>query len=440
MAGHGVFMKRALVSCGLVLGSIVFTAGCIQGGGGGDGGAGAAGGGDGGSAGAGGEGGQGAGGGATTTSTSNGTIDTGSTTGNPPCDAGGASTDDDMDGFSEVQGDCDDCNPLANPNAIEVASLPGQLPADEDCDGQVDEARAVCDTGLALDDASPVNAAKAIDICKLSSGPGDWGLVSAAWVLSDGAAAPATPEYHLGHGILDTFGPNVAVRFGDNLLALSSGTARRPADPGYVDINYAKGYQSGQPAGFPKESPACPGVSSGAPNDSAALEVSLRAPSNATGLAFDFSFYTHEFPAWVCTSFNDLFVAMLAPTPAGQTDGNISFDSMGNTLSVNSAFLEACGCAAGPPCSAGGKTYTCALGTDPLVGNGFGTPQMGGEGGAATGWLTTTAPVAAGDTVTLRFAIHDSADGILDSTVLTDNFRFLGEGAPFVQTVPVQDQ
>lgn len=398
---------------------------CIGGGGGGEGG-------DGGSAGDGGSGAAaGSGGGTTTSDTGTTTSDTGTTT-SGPCTSG-PDDDADADGFTVAEGDCNDCDPAVNPNAIEILSLPGQIPTDEDCDAQVDEPRDACDTGLAIDDPSPESAAKAIDICKVSSGPDDWGLVSAAWVLSDGAPAPALPKYDVGHGILDDFGPNVGVRFGANLLALSTGTARRPNDPDYADTSFVKNYQSGQPDGFPKENPACPGVLTGPALDAAALEVQLRAPSNATGLAFDFAFYTHEFPYYICTAYNDLFVAMLSPTPAGQTDGNISFDSMGNTVSVNSAFLEACSCAGGPPCQVGGLTYTCPLGTNPLVGNGFDGATSGTENGA-TGWLTTTAPVAAGETLSLRFAIHDSTDTLLDSTVIADNFRFIAQGNVVVQT------
>jgi hypothetical protein len=37
--------------------------------------------------------------------------------------------------------------------------------------------------------------------------------------------------------------------------------------------------------------------------------------------------------------------------------------------------------------------------------------------------------------VTLRFAIYDSGDGVLDSSVVIDNFRWLSS-APTVATAP----
>ncbi len=46
----------------------------------------------------------------------------------------GANTDDDNDGFTEQQGDCDDAQPLSHPGADEVNDG-----ADNDCDGDIDE-------------------------------------------------------------------------------------------------------------------------------------------------------------------------------------------------------------------------------------------------------------------------------------------------------------
>jgi hypothetical protein len=46
----------------------------------------------------------------------------------------GLATDDDLDGFTENQGDCDDLNALAYPGAPEAANG-----IDDDCDGAIDE-------------------------------------------------------------------------------------------------------------------------------------------------------------------------------------------------------------------------------------------------------------------------------------------------------------
>lgn len=286
-----------------------------------------------------------------------------------------------------------------------------------------------CDAALAIDSDDPLDAAKAIGICT--------SVTSASWVLPDGNPPPGDPDFDLGHGILTGFGPNVNVQEGSALLALSSGTARQPNDPGYKSVNgFSKGYQSGHPQGFPKESPACPGTTTGTPNDGTGLELELSVPSFATAFAFDFKFYTYGWPSYICSTFNDFFVALLSPIPQGQTDGNVSFDSQGNPMSVNNGFLQVCGCTGGPPCSAGGKTFDCPYGNTELMGTGFGADTAGADHGA-TPWLATEVPAVPNSAVTLRFATYDSGDGVLDSTVLIDNFRWLSTSVSAVTSTVV---
>ena len=60
-----------------------------------------------------------------------------------------------------------------------------------------------------------------------------------------------------------------------------------------------------------------------------------------------------------------------------------------------------------------------------IAGTGYDDDDGGGEPiGASTGWLTTTAPIAPGEDVTLRFVIFDEGDGIYDSAALIDNFQW----------------
>jgi hypothetical protein len=44
--------------------------------------------------------------------------------------------------------------------------------------------------------------------------------------------------------------------------------------------------------------------------------------------------------------------------------------------------------------------------------------------GGATGWMTLTAPVTPGETITLRFVVFDVTDAIYDSQLLGDHFRW----------------
>jgi hypothetical protein len=283
---------------------------------------------------------------------------------------------------------------------------------------------APCDGGIAIDSEDPTAAARALGICKDAADDQDWGLIDARWTAADGGDPTDDPDWSLGHGLLGDFG-DVSPREGQRMLALSSGAARAPGDNDFVSpAGFDKGYISPSPAGFPKPAPACPGVVTGATHDDVALELVLRAPPEARALAFDFDFFTFEWPDYVCSEFNDYFVALLAPAPTGQSDGNISFDSDGNSVSVNNALVRVCDCANGPPCAAPPLVprieYDCAEGAGELADTGF-------ETHAATSWLATEAPVEPGGELTLRFAVWDSGDGVLDSTVVIDAFRWLGD-------------
>jgi hypothetical protein len=294
--------------------------------------------------------------------------------------------------------------------------------------GIIADPAAPCDDELALDDADPLNAARAVEICSKASDNG-WGIVSAKWTQLDGTPPPVDPElalYHLGHGLVASFGA-VETEVGERMLALSSGTARQPTDPDWVATVDADGLLGGlqkqylceYPMGLPQAASACTGVASGDPNDSIALELELRAPEQAKGFSFRFDFHTSEWPNYICSEYNDAFVALLSPAPADHPNGNVSFDTKNNPISVNAAFVRVCDCEGGPPCLAGSKSFACDLGAEPLLGTGF-------ETHAATGWLRTQALVTGGETITLRWAIHDSGDGQLDSTILIDDFTWLG--------------
>ena len=328
--------------------------------------------------------------------------------------------DEDGDGFSVAEGDCNDCDPNVNPGAIEVVDTdPDEMgnipePADEDCDGAIDNVPPPCDGAMAIDDNDPLNGAGAMGLCKIAQTPTDWGIVSANYVRADGVPAAS----NLQHGLLFDFGPNVAPQEGSQMLVLSTGHSRIPGQPDVCgNLSCTPAGAGTAPAGFPQDVPACPGLSN--INDDIALEVTLRAPTNATGYSYNFSFYSFEYPEWVCTEYNDQYIALVDPPPMGAINGNISFDSNTNPVSVNIAFFEVC---------AG-----CPLGTAELAGNGFDTWDDAG----ATSWLVTTAPVTGGEEVTIRFAIWDTGDALWDSTVLIDNFQWIADGGTVsVGTVP----
>jgi hypothetical protein len=346
---------------------------------------------------------------------------------NPP-DADG-----DGDGFTQNEGDCNNCDPNANPGAVEVIvtepDMDGNLPepADEDCDGDKDEVE-ICDMGLALDDQDPMNGARAIDICQQAlAGDKKWGVLESAYVRANGAATVASLQV----GILKNFGPNVNVQKGERLLALSSGYGRLPGDPNEcASSSCSTSFGNPPPPGFPQDVPGCAGLSN--INDDIALQLKLRAPKNATGYKYLFKFYSFEFPEYVCTSYNDQYIALVTPPPMGSINGNISFDSAANPVSVNVAFFDVCdpngkfnyasvcgGCKPAP------NPY-CPSGTNELMGNGFGGEWFGDAGG--TSWLQTLAPIGPGEEFTIRFAIWDTGDSSLDSTVVLDGFEWIATG------------
>ncbi len=367
------------------------------------------------------------------------TVGTGGHGGGSACDPGSPSVDDDLDGVSEEDGDCNDCDPNANPNAIEVIADPGSMtdPADEDCDGAVDEPFEPCDDGLALDSVDPYEAARALDLCQLAGDGADWGVVSALYVNADGT--PARPTVNV--GLLPKLGDHLVPRAGSTMLGLSSGHARDPSQPDNCG-GLACGIKNGgvAPPGFPQPVPGC--VTPSDINDDVALEVVLRPPSNALGYAFDFAFFSSEFPRWVCTGFNDQFVVLADPAPRGSVNGNVAFDDEGHPVSVNLTHFDHCDpvgiadyalqCVG--PCPSPPDPY-CPHGPELLAGTGFDVWTAPGRAGS-TGWLTTTAPITPGEALRIRFAIWDAGDSALDSTVVIDHVRWLAKAAA-VETVPL---
>ncbi len=329
--------------------------------------------------------------------------------------------DHDGDGASYNAGDCLDCDPAVGPGAFD---WPGNL-KDEDCNGIVDDGILSCDTGLALASADPKDHARAIGLCQFTTAAEKkWGVIEAKLVQADATSAPASPQY----GILPQFGnASNNPREGSRLAAYSSGTARRPIDPSYVNPN-GSGYNPGTtvsyPTGFPKNSASCPTAGGGA-NDSSGLWLKIRVPTNALSFKYRFRFFSAEYPEWVCTYFNDIFIALLygSQNPYTATKSyNISFDSNNNPVSVNVGFFDIPG---GPN----------VINHADLIGTGMDGSCSGQSCGGATNWLMSSAPVTPGETITMHFSIWDTGDYAWDSTVLIDGWEWSPTTAS-IETLP----
>lgn len=353
--------------------------------------------------------------------------------------------DHDGDGWSYNTGDqgggvSKDCDGLSNPGAYDFAGNG----VDENVDGTPDNEVAICDAGLALNSADPNDHARAIELCKFTTAGATgaaktWGVVSAALVQADGSSAPAALQY----GIVPSFGTTTtldpmfgvainAPRKGQRMAVYSSGTARRPGDAGFVNPSgqygsYSFNTYAAPPPGHPQNKAGCP--SGTAAYDSAGLKLQIRVPTNAKSFSYNVHFFSSEYPEWVCTSYNDAYIALLSSLhPLVQANlgapryGNITFDLSGAPVSVNVGFFSV-------PGSPTGNSPV-------LTGTGYDGNCGGGQiCGGSTNWLLTQAPVLAGETITFHNSIWDTGDHVWDSTVLVDNWQWSASPSG-IQTLP----
>jgi hypothetical protein len=338
--------------------------------------------------------------------------------------------------------DCNDDEPLVGPHAVEV---PGDG-VDNNCDGRIDEEPPTCEENLGT---TADDFAKAIGLCS---------FVSGSQFIHGSPRARA---------IRASFGNEWAPQLGSRMIQLSSGLA--------VDLNENPSYRPqighdfGETTSHPLYSPprcGTPGTCSWLSpcasgqscvsgmcipmaKDLSELKLTLKVPQNAFSFSFQFNFFSAEYPEFVCTKFNDRFIALLEsegldPTelPSGQcTAGttkptcNISYDEKGQPVTINNAFFDVCQSVKAPTWS-----NDCTQSTSLLANTGYDRPDPNDSRliiGGATGWLTTTAPVKPGETITLRFIIFDEGDGVFDSTVLIDNFAWDAKAVTAPVTKPV---
>lgn len=329
-------------------------------------------------------------------------------------------TDYDGDGFSAADGDCLECDPNVNPGAWDV---PGNS-VDDDCDGVVDNGTTGCD-GTLSPSGDAWEHAKALGLCRVASGD-SWGVMDAKFVRADGVT-PCNDSRQ--YRIVTDFGSGNQPTEGSQMVVYSSGTARDESDSGFVQPN-GNGYDARTYSRPAHNVPAAHGCSSGDPGyDSCGLKLTIRAPTNVQSFSYNFDFFTSEYPEWLCSPYNDAFVAYYDGSLNPASDRNISFDSLGNPVSVNNGFFEIP--SGWPPPSSGSNPLLNGSGYSGVCNNAYqgSTYWPNSICGGATGWLVTSAPINPGEEIGLQFSIWDTGDHKWDSAVLIDNFAWSAKPA-----------
>lgn len=392
-----------------------------------------------------------------------------------------ATTDCDGDGWLAADGDCCDkpgvCGSepeKVNPGAIEVIGNG----IDDNCNSKTDlfdtEDTVSCDAGIVSNTADPVALARALGICRTTTedpplASRTWGLISAQLMRANGAAL----TYADGKSVRDGFGASVVPLEGQRLVVLSSGiaadgsqtlpgpnggpAANQSADHGgateEVSISTCTSpycisdwFSTANPplkaANQLPVAPSCGSGSAGGPStarDSVMLVLRLRAPTNAQAFSFNAYFFSVEYPEFVCSDFNDQFVA-LVNTPAGTpspipnpVDKNLMTYTNSNQkwpIGINIAsgtpLFAVCQDQATSSCwDTDVSTASCSLGAAQLLGTGFEAASGNCTRGGGTYWLTTAGNVIPGEIVEVRIAIWDVGDHLYDSTALIDGFKWL---------------
>ena len=338
--------------------------------------------------------------------------------------------DDDGDGFTSCDGDCDDHNSAVNPCAFDTNLASGDPVGadglDNDCDGQVDNLR-VCDGSLVAGHGTLASDyAKAVDICD-GPDPRCKSVVNAVWYGPNNLSAKRITA-HMGSSFIPHKGQYMAFFSTGIADDLTDSPSYRPGDGtdllnSFTHPSPLTAQQNVNPCGTGQSE------ANVAIKDYTELRLTLKAPANAGSFTFDFNFFSTEYPAYVCRGFNDTFLAMLTSQKYVQPF-QIAFDPNAARINVNNSFFQACTSIV--PGDNLGYTHACGQALSTLNGTGYeikyGQTSLTvgnlNKGSGATNWLKTTAPIQPGETFTLSFIVFDEADGILDSAVNLDNFRW----------------
>jgi hypothetical protein len=362
--------------------------------------------------------------------------------------------DADGDGWGVCSGDCCDTEggecfdpEKVNPGAYEYVGNE----VDDNCDAEIDEVEAACDGGLASDTGDPKSYARALDLCNFTvESPADpqdrvWGVFSAKLTLANGTGAPAAASRSIRPG----FGSKIVAQKHNNLVVMSSGHAADATDtkPGFAAFESGQDMKTTSPppadwlaANNNKipNPPGCPAAQVPASNDAVMLTLRMRVPTNASSFSARMYFMSAEYPEYVCSQYNDFFVALVDSEAVGNPkDKNVAVYDDGKTqwpIGVNlvkvadGLFTQ---CEGGPVgCAGVAGTYNGCKSTTELVGTGFDAfddfacNKVQKLAGGGTGWLTLRGNVMPGEVMEIRLAVWDTGGHIYDSLVLLDAWEW----------------
>ncbi|MGB1274209.1 MAG: choice-of-anchor L domain-containing protein, partial [Nannocystaceae bacterium] len=147
------------------------------------------------------------------------------------------------------------------------------------------------------------------------------------------------------------------------------------------------------------------------PNNAMYMKFDVEVPQGTFGYNFSVVYHSSEWPTYVGTSFNDLFIGWQT---AEVYTGNTTFipdpmnpdQGLPMTITALDPYLSTDGYSNNEP---------------ELAGTGF-------EGHAGSDWIQVKAGVSPLETVTVVFYIADMSDTILATQVIIDNFHWDCEG------------
>jgi hypothetical protein len=351
--------------------------------------------------------------------------------------------------------DCNDTNPLINPEAYD---FPGDG-VDDDCDGKIDDPVEHCETVPQSAPGSPTDFARAADLCAQNSitnaGTIFDPLVRATWGQVQGLGPgqelwTSTTKPTVQTNIVSSFGMN-APREGATMMGLANGPWGTMDPRGSAALDPMGFHLNDACSDIPLMGQDCASLSAGAPaggvnvQDWAELALTVKIPSNVQSMTFDFSFFSSEFNQWWNASLNDAFFVLV--TSQELQGANVAKDTHGLAVSVNSSFFQLCPAPPGPA----GLSQDKAAAIQSCVGlDGSAAQQISGsvrgtgyDGvvssmddtvhamngnlyvyGGGSGWLNAQFQVAPKEQLQMRVIICDTFDGLKDSAVVVDHFSW----------------